>query len=102
MSEKSFAVASISVAVVWGTFFYPPAPQHSAETVAPMTIEQPVERARAVRPAINGSALALSPAAMKISHDGAARPAIHTASLRNCPIGAVLTDCAPLHKLAGD
>lgn len=29
MSEKSFAVASVSVAIVWGTFFYPPAPHQS-------------------------------------------------------------------------
>ena len=26
MSEKSFAVGSIAAAVIWGAFFYPPAP----------------------------------------------------------------------------
>jgi len=34
MSEKSFAVASVSVAIVCGVFFYPPLPKHPPKHVA--------------------------------------------------------------------
>ena len=34
MSEKSFAVASVSVAIVCGVFFYPPLPKHPSKQVA--------------------------------------------------------------------
>jgi hypothetical protein len=30
MSEKSFAVGSVAVAVIWGAFFYPPPPPQRA------------------------------------------------------------------------
>jgi hypothetical protein len=43
MATSSFAVGSVSVAIVWGTFFYPPPPQRVGEraTAAPSAVEQP-------------------------------------------------------------
>lgn len=36
MSEKSFAVGSVAVAVLWGAFFYPPPPpQRAPHSVKP-------------------------------------------------------------------
>jgi hypothetical protein len=54
MSEKSFAVASVSVAIVWGTFFYPPAPRPAgsddARPAITTTDSDRVEHARSAPP----------------------------------------------------
>ncbi|MES2018505.1 MAG: hypothetical protein V4484_18605 [Pseudomonadota bacterium] len=80
MSEKSFAVASVSVAIVWGTFFYPPTPRAAkpAATEAAAVVAKPVARPAAVLHAI--------------------------AANNNCILNAAhdAPGCAPLHKLASD
>ncbi len=48
MSEKSFAIVSISAAIVCGTFFYPPPPAEAVpapvieQAVAPLPLKKPV------------------------------------------------------------
>jgi len=43
MATTSFAVGSVSVAIVWGTFFYPPPPDRSLKRAiaAPAVVVQP-------------------------------------------------------------
>lgn len=43
MATSSFAVGSVSVAIVWGTFFYPPPPERAGEraTAVPSAVERP-------------------------------------------------------------
>lgn len=104
MSEKSFAAASISVAFVWGTFFYPPAPHQSnrVEAVITATAGQPAERTPQQRSSVDVATLGLSPVALNTSGLSQPAPDIHNASLRECAIGAPVNDhCTPMHKLAG-
>lgn len=102
MSEKTFAVASISVAFVWGTFFYPPAPQNAGQTDAIVTLEQTVEPAPSSHPALGATKPGLAPASLKQASLSRSAPDIHRASLQECTIGAAPAyDCAPLPKLAG-
>lgn len=102
MSEKSFAVASISVAFVWGTFFYPPAPQVADATAAGVTLEQPAQRARSSDMSREAVKLGLTPASLDQASLSPSAPDIHKASLQDCTMGAAPTDdCAPLPKLAG-
>lgn len=98
MSEKSFAVASVSVAIVWGTFFYPPMPQKASRTdvAAPVSADVSVERLRADKGSLLPAAPQLRPAALKTGLP---------APLRNdCAFAGAtpLPGCAPLQKLAGD
>jgi hypothetical protein len=65
MATVSFAVGSVSVAVVWGTFFYPPpAPRpHAAPAVVtehPAPAVVPATPTRVILPAQKPPALALS------------------------------------------
>jgi len=46
MSEKSFAFASVSVAIVMGVFFYPP-PAPAARSKQPMPTVGPLQQAHA-------------------------------------------------------
>lgn len=96
MSEKSFAVASVSVAIVWGTFFYPPMPRKAvpADASMPISAEVTVERLRADK----GSLL---PAP---SRPATLKTALKTAAEPPCALTgtAALAGCASLHKLAGD
>jgi len=102
MSEKTFAVASISVAFVWGTFFYPPAPQNPTQSDLSITVEQAVERAPSPHPALNANKPALAPTSLKQASLSRSAPDIHRANLQDCTMGAAPTDdCAPLPKLAG-
>ena len=80
MSEKSFAVVSVSVAIVWGTFFYPPTPRASKQSA---TATAPVVAKPAARPA----------------------PVVHTIAANNeCAENALhaAPGCVPVHKLASD
>lgn len=93
MSEKSFAVASVSVAIVWGTFFYPPT-QHKAEqseAATPVSAAVSVERLRADKGALLVSA----------SRPVAIQSALKTEAVARCGF-AGNGGCTPLHKLAGD
>lgn len=96
MSEKSFAVASVSVAIVWGTFFYPPTPHRAvpADPSTPISAGISVERLRADK----GSLLPVTP-----SHPVVQKTALNTKPDNQCVFeGAVLpTACPSLHKLAG-
>jgi hypothetical protein len=75
MATASFAVGSVSVAIVWGTFFYPPPAQHALSASAVVSQTQraaPViatpQEAPKVAPlpkqhpslALNGQSLAIS------------------------------------------
>lgn len=99
MSEKSFAVASVSVAIVWGTFFYPPMPHraHSTDANLPVSSGVSVESLRAAKAAPLRPAKAhLTPVAMNTTPGG---------SLSNdCAFssGRSAAGCAPLHKLASE
>jgi hypothetical protein len=98
MSEKSFAVASVSVAIVWGTFFYPPSPQRSApvDASAPISAEVTVERLRIDK----GSLLPkVAP-----SHPVVQKTALNTKPGNQCVFDgvAVAAGCPSLHKLAGE
>ncbi len=96
MSEKSFAVASVSVAFVWGTFFYPPAASDVARLDAGPAASQVIERGAAP------SSLALRPVALGNAGNARMAPDIHRAILEECPLGAPASAaCAPLHKIAG-
>ena len=106
MSEKSFAVASISVAFVWGTFFYPPAPQDSNRVESTISTSaadgQSGERQGRELPSLGSAALRDAPVALNTSGPSRSAPDIHNASLQECAIGAAVTKiCTPLHKLAG-
>lgn len=97
MSEKSFAVASVSVAIVWGTFFYPPTPHRAvpADASTPISAEVSVERLRADK----GSLLPLTP-----SHAVAQKTALNTKPGNACMFEGttVPAACPSLHKLAGE
>ena len=96
MSEKSFAVASVSVAIVWGTFFYPPMPHKAipADASTPISAGVTVERLRADK----GSLLPTP------SRPAALKTALKTTAEHRCVLTTTpdITGCAPLHKLAGD
>lgn len=94
MSEKSFAVASVSVAIIWGTFFYPPTP-HAAQADTP-AIVAPAEPVAAA-PRAPGPLVMLKTAT-------AAPEAQATPSRSRCAIARIngMDNCAPLHELAGD
>lgn len=97
MSEKSFAVASVSVAFVWGTFFYPPAASNVERIDADVVTGQPLERSAPGTPE-----LGLRPVALTNAGNTRAAPDIHPSSLEECALGAPAGDaCAPLHKIAG-
>jgi hypothetical protein len=99
MSEKSFAVASVSVAIVWGTFFYPPMP-HSAQRTdpnAPVSADVSVEGLRAAKAPARPANPHLSPVALNAAPSGS--------GLNNDCVfsgGRSTAGCAPLHKLASD
>lgn len=100
MSEKSFAVASVSVAIVWGTFFYPPTPSKTsgADIVAPVAAGVSVERLRLDKASLGPAPLSAPerPAAVKT--------ALGSQSATDCTFAGtrIPAGCAPLHKLAGD
>lgn len=52
MSEKSFAVGSVAAAVIWGAFFYPPAPPQRVLSL------KPAPATAAARPARHDARLA--------------------------------------------
>jgi hypothetical protein len=88
MSEKSFAVASVSVAIIWGTFFYPPSAQ--SHRVEANTAVAGIASPRPVDPQIPQVALNTGPRTVALNHGCALDVANATRT------------CAPLHKLAGE
>lgn len=99
MSEKSFAVASVSVAIVWGTFFYPPTPNNAQRVDAnvPVSATVSVESLRAAKAPVRAAKPHLSPVALNTAHQGV--------DLSNdCAFsgGRSAAGCAPLHKLASE
>ena len=97
MSEKSFALASVSVAIIWGTFFYPPTrTAQQVDTPVPVTQDMsndgPRDDQGSSRPP--GSLLPL--AAMNTSRTTAPTKASHL----ECALAGT-PGCAPPHKLAG-
>jgi len=98
MSEKSFAVASVSVAIVWGTFFYPPTPHRAvpADPSTPISAEVSVERLRADK----GSLLPIAAASDAIIQ----KTALNTKPGKECVFEGttVPAACPSLHKLAGE
>ncbi|MES2319862.1 MAG: hypothetical protein V4631_20475 [Pseudomonadota bacterium] len=100
MSEKSFAVASVSVAIIWGTFFYPPT-RTAKQVDAPVAIAQDVSidalrddkgASRAPSPLLPLVAMSTARTTPKVQ----AAATAHECALTSAP------GCAPLHKLAGD
>lgn len=98
MSEKSFAVASVSVAIVWGTFFYPPAPRQAVPVDAstPISADVSVERLRLDKGSLLPKAGVGRPVVQKT--------ALNTKAGNECVFAgvAVPAGCPSLHKLAGD
>ena len=97
MSEKSFAVASVSVAIIWGTFFYPPTPRaakHVDGAQAEVTVAEPVADKAAQR-AVPAPLVLLS---------AASNTPPRKATGNDCAIAHIngAANCAPLHKLASD
>ena len=99
MSEKSFAVASVSVAVIWGTFFYPPMPHKTtrADANLPVSSGVSIDTLRADKGSLPPANPRLRPVALNaplpaggLRHDCAFVGAQRAAG------------CAPLQKLAGD
>lgn len=98
MSEKSFAVASVSVAIIWGTFFYPPTPHmaKSADSAAAVVQAQPASGLRAD---------VLTGHSAKVSSMARPAAAMHSMTSHNdCALSATHggPDCTPLPKLASD
>jgi hypothetical protein len=94
MSEKSFAVASVSVAIIWGTFFYPPTP-HVAQTGTPA----------AAAPAEPVAVVTRAPGPLVMLKTAGSTPAAQAnPSHSRCAIARIngMDNCAPLHELAGD
>jgi hypothetical protein len=99
MSEKSFAVASVSVAVIWGTFFYPPMPHKTARVDAnlPVSAGVSVDTLRADKGALRPANAPLRPVALNTAlPDSTSR---HDCAFTGAQRAA---NCPPLHKLAGD
>ena len=96
MSEKSFAVASVSVAIIWGTFFYPPMPRAARHAAAVQTLAEPGADQTAHKPERTASPLALL--------SGASNTSAGKATGNDCAIARIhgSADCAPLHKLGSD
>ena len=96
MSEKSFAVASVSVAIIWGTFFYPPMPRAAKHAAAVQTLAEPGADHSARKPARTAAPLVLLSAA---SNSSAGK-----ATGNDCAIARIhgSANCVPLHKLASD
>ena len=96
MSEKSFAVASVSVAIIWGTFFYPPMPRAAKHAAAVQNLAEPGAEQSSQKSARPAGPLVLLSAA---SHTAAGK-----ATGNDCAIARIhgAADCAPLHKLASD
>jgi hypothetical protein len=88
MSEKSFAVASVSVAIIWGTFFYPPSAQSRR-----VEANAAVAGKASARPADHQ----IRPIALNSAPRSAA---LHTGCAPDVARDA--PSCAPLHKLASD
>lgn len=99
MSEKSFAVASVSVAIVWGTFFYPPMPHKvdRADANTPVSSSVSVDSLRAAKAPLRPANLHLGPVALNtaLPADGSGRDCAFSS-------GGSAAGCAPLHKLASD
>lgn len=51
MSEKSFAAISVAAAIVWGTFFYPPAKAPTATPVPKAAVRPAAQPVMAAQPA---------------------------------------------------
>jgi len=66
MATTSFAVGSVSVAIVWGTFFYPPPPERSVKRAiaVPAMVEQPESVPRAAVRLATHTMPTLQPAVM--------------------------------------
>jgi hypothetical protein len=99
MSEKSFAVASVSVAIVWGTFFYPPMPHKAQRTDAnlPVSSGVSVDTLRAAKAPLQPGKAHLTPVALNTPQPGS--------GLSNeCAFsgGRSAAGCAPMHKLASE
>ncbi|SHG73823.1 hypothetical protein [Massilia sp. CF038] len=50
MATVSFAVGSVCVAIVWGTFFYPPPPKEGRAPSAVSTADEPLRAPAPSRP----------------------------------------------------
>ncbi len=98
MSEKSFAVASVSVAVIWGTFFYPPSP-HASKQQAPQSAFSQEDSSDALR-ADKGNLRSAAPALLKTA--GTAPPVAASKNACAFPGSGGAAICAPLQKLAGN
>jgi hypothetical protein len=99
MSEKSFAVASVSVAIVWGTFFYPPMPHRAHRTDAnlPVASGVSVESLRAAKAPLLPAKAHLTPVALITPQPGSGLS-------NDCAFssGRSAAGCAPSHKLASE
>jgi hypothetical protein len=86
MSEKSFAVASVSVAIVWGAFFYPPAPRlPGSDEARPAPIEAASELP--LRPEGLSRHAVLTPAPAHNAHPSSDK---HNSEPKNdCPPGVI-------------
>lgn len=62
MATTSFAVGSVSVAIVWGTFFYPPPAKQVQETVQPAPVITPQANPAASGVQLASHALPAAPA----------------------------------------
>lgn len=86
MATTSFAVGSVSVAIVWGTFFYPPPPDRSAKrataapealVVQPETVaDTPVRLATHTMPALKPAVMSTMQAPPALVLGGGERLAI--------------------------
>jgi len=99
MSEKSFAVASVSVAIVWGTFFYPPMPHkaHRVDANLPVSSGISVDSLRAAKAPLRPANPHLRPVALNTALPGGGLSS-------DCAFssGGSAANCTPLHKLASD
>ena len=95
MSEKSFAAASVSVAIIWGTFFYPPMPRAPKHAAVVQTLAEPGADQTAQKP--ERTAAPVLPSAASNSSAG-------KATGNDCAIARIhgSANCVPLHKLASD
>ncbi len=81
MSEKSFAICSIGVAVVWGTFFYPPPPTNAVTVAAPALVK--------VAPRVNDKIAFFDLSATRTSSPVTPRPQVGTPTVKGWGHGMV-------------